>query len=192
MKSRFREAAIVVAIGVALSACARPSGPVEIPQEEFPFSVARATAPSPSPSPEETLTVFFVRAGRLAPATRAVSGDLRPVEAAARALLEGPTAEERLGGMDSIVPPQTSLLEIHVLEQVADIDLSAEFQSPAEPELIHLRIAQVVWTLVDLPEINAVRFFIDGALISVATDGGVPVDRPVTARDFESVAPLLP
>ena len=191
MMGRYLHIAAAIVIGVVQSACGRSSGPVVIPPDELPFSVAR-TAPSPSPSPEETVTVFFARAGGLVPTARAVSGQLRPVEGAARALLDGPTAEERVDGIDSTVPPQTSLLEVLVGEQVADVDLSAEFQSPAEPEVIHIRIAQVVWTLVDLPDVNAVRFFIDGNLISVVTDGGVPVDRPVTARDFASVAPLSP
>ena len=180
-----------VLIGMGLSACGRPSGPVVIPSDEIPFPVARTSAPSPSPSPEETITVFFARAGRLVPTGRVVGSDQQAAEAAARALLEGPTGAERVDGVDTAVPLQTGLLEVQVLEQVADIDLSAEFQSPAEPEVIHLRIAQVVWTLVDLADVNAVRFFIDGSPIQVVTDKGVPVDRPVTARDFASVAPFL-
>lgn len=188
MKRRVFVPAAAVLLTV-LSACARPSGAVEIPPEELPFSVARTPAPSPSSTPAVTVTVFFVQEGRLVEAARVVSRSLPSVEAAAQALLEGPTTQESLDGIDSTIPPQTSLLEARVLDQVADIDFSEEFQSPAEPEVIHLRIAQVVWTLVAIPGVTAVRFSIDGTPISVVTDRGAPVDRPVTAPDFASVAP---
>jgi len=49
-------------------------------------------------------------------------------------------------------------------------------------------VAQVVWTLVRLPEVTAVRFVIDGEAVSVLTDDGTAVDRPVTAPDYAAVA----
>jgi spore germination protein GerM len=78
---------------------------------------------------------------------------------------------------------------VSVFDQIAEVDLSAEFQGPAPPEVILLRVAQVVWTLVGRPGITAVRFVIDGQPVSVPTDRGTPIDRPVTAPDYASVAP---
>jgi Sporulation and spore germination len=178
-------AALVLATCVG---CGEQSGPVEIPEEDLPFSLSRTPEPFPSPAEEEPFTIFFVLEGKLAPVTREAPSDLTPVEATMRALLEGPTPDELARGITSEIPPQTSLLEVQVFDLVADVDLSAEFQSPASTDAILLRVAQVVWTLVRLPEVTAVRFVIDGEPVSVVTDDGTAVDRPVTAPDYAAVA----
>jgi spore germination protein GerM/predicted small lipoprotein YifL len=178
-------AALVLATCVG---CGEQSGPVEIPEEDLPFSLSRTPEPFPSPAEEEPFTIFFVVEGKLAPVTREAPSDLTPVEATMRALLEGPTPDELARGITSEIPPQTSLLEVQVFDLVADVDLSAEFQTPASTDAILLRVAQVVWTLVRLPEVTAVRFVIDGEPVSVLTDDGTAVDRPVTAPDYAAVA----
>lgn len=174
---------------VPLTACQGPSGPVEVPADELPFSLARSPAPSVSPSGGSTIVLYFVRGAGLAPVSREVAAGVSPVDAAVQALLEGPTPEERLEGMTSEIPPETSLLDAVVLDLVAQVDLSSEFQGPAPPDVIVLRVAQVVWTLVNLPQVTAVRFEIEGEPVSVVTAGGTVVDRPVTAPDYGSVAP---
>jgi spore germination protein GerM len=175
--------ALAVSVG-----CGEQSGPVEIPEDDLPFSLSRTPETFPSPAEEEPFTIFFVLEGKLAPVTREAPSDLTPVEATMRALLEGPTPDELAGGITSEIPPQTSLLEVRVFDLVADVDLSAEFQSPASTDAILLRVAQVVWTLVRLPAVTAVRFVIDGEPVSVVTDDGTAVDRPVTAPDYAAVA----
>jgi len=189
MNARLRFVASLAAVVMATSGCGRESGPTEIPEADLPFSLSRTPQVSPSPAEDESFTVFFVLEGKLAPVTREAPGDLTPVEATMRALLEGPTTEELARGINSEIPPQTSLLEVRVLNLVADVDLSTEFQGPASHDAILLRVAQVVWTLVRLPEVTAVRFVIDGEPVSVVTDDGTVVDRPVTAPDYSAVAP---
>lgn len=180
----------LAAIALAASAsCGGQSGPTEIPAEDLPFSLSRTLEPSPSPAEEEPFTIFFVLEGRLAPVTREAPSHLTPVEATMRALLDGPTSDELAEGIISEIPAQTSLLEVQVFDLVAEVDLSAEFQSPASTDAISLRVAQVVWTLVRLPEVTAVRFVIDGEPVSVVTDDGTAVERPVTAPDYAAVAP---
>jgi hypothetical protein len=185
-----RLVASLVAIVLSLSAgCRTHPGPTEVPEEELPFSLSRTPEASPSPAEDEDFTIFFVLEGKLVPVTREAPSDIASAEATIRALLEGPTAEELARGVTSEIPPQTSLLEVQVLDLVADVDLSAEFQVPASHDEILLRVAQVVWTLVRLPEVTAVRFVIDGEPVSVVTDDGTAVDRPVTAPDYSAVAP---
>jgi spore germination protein GerM len=190
MKPPLRRSVGLALVLVATSAgCRGESGAVEIAPEDLPFSLGRTPNPSSSPAEEEPFTVFFVQDGNLSPVTRATPRDVAPVESTMRALLEGPTADERSRGIISEVPPETSLLEVQVFDLVADVDLSAEFQTPASTDAIVLRVAQVVWTLVRLPDITAVRFLIDGEAVSVVTDDGAVVDRPVTAPDYADVAP---
>jgi spore germination protein GerM len=181
--------ALAVLALAASGGCGEPSGAIVIPEEDLPFTLARTPA-SPSPSGDGTpITVFFVDEGRLAPVTRQAASDLTPEEGAMRALLAGPTQDERPRGVTSEIPVRTSLLGVQNIDLVVEVDLSAEFQSPAPPHAIVLRVAQVVWTLVTLPEVSAVRFLIDGEPVSVVADNGTAVDRPVAAPDYAAVAP---
>ncbi|MGH2554861.1 MAG: GerMN domain-containing protein [Actinomycetota bacterium] len=190
MNARLPVIASLAAIVLATSAaCGRESGPTEIPEADLPFSLGRTPEVSPSPAEDESFTIFFALEGKLAPVTREAPSDLTPEEATMRALLEGPTTDELARGITSEIPPQTSLLEVRVLNLVADVDLSTEFQGPASHDAILLRVAQVVWTLVRLPAITAVRFVIDGEPVSVVIDDGTAVDRPVTAPDYSAIAP---
>lgn len=180
---------LAVLVLATSAGCGRESEPVEVPSADLPFSLARVPEPSPSPAEEETFTVFFVLDGRLEPVTREAASEVTRAEAAMRALLDGPTSDEMADGITSEIPAETSLLEVDVFDLVADVDLSAEFQGPASTDAILLRVAQVVWTLVRVPEVTAVRFVIDGEPVSVVTDAGTAVDRPVTAPDYAAVAP---
>ncbi|MDP8957543.1 MAG: GerMN domain-containing protein [Actinomycetota bacterium] len=174
---------------IIASACGPPSGPVEIPAEDVPFSLRRPRGAARAASEKEKFHVFFVRERRLAAVRRMSSSDGSGVRATMRALLEGPTLNEREERMRSEIPSRTSLLGVRVVNFVAEVDLSAEFQTPAPPDAVLLRVAQVVWTLVRLPNVTAVRFLIDGEPISVVTDDRTVVDRPVTAPDYSTVAP---
>lgn len=174
---------------VATSACGRPSGPVEIPPEDLPFSLRRPGGTGRPAIESERFVVFFVRQGRLAAVRRASSSNGSDVRATMRSLLEGPRRDERGERIRSQIPSRTSLLGVRVVNFIAEVDLSAEFQTPAPPDAVLLRVAQVVWTLVRLPNITAVRFLIDGEPISVVTDDQTAVDRPVTALDYMTVAP---
>ena len=173
---------------VATSACGRPSGPVEIPPEDLPFSLRRPPGAGQPTSESEKFVVFFVRQGRLAAVRRVSSSDGSDARATMRALLEGPRRDER-ERITSQIPSRTSVLGVRVVNFIAEVDLSAEFQTPAPPDAVLLRVAQVVWTLVRLPNVTAVRFLIDGEPISVVTDDQTVVDRPVTAPDYLTVAP---
>lgn len=186
-----RAAAAALVLAALAAGCSRPSGAVEVPPDRLPFSLERTAPPSPPAPAERLVAVYLVRDGRLAPVTRLVSGELPRAEAAMRVLLLGPTEEERAAGTVTAVPSATQLVGLTVTERVAEVDLSAEFQSPAEPQVVLLRVAQVVWTLVEDPEVAAVRFLIDGEPIEVPVADGTTPDRPVTAADFASVGPIV-
>ncbi len=178
---------LVVGLALVLTACGRPSGPVEVDADLVPFEVGRS--PSPSPGAEvRTITVYLVRAGHLEPVGREIASAAPDAEAAIGALLQGPTPQEREAGLGSAIPPVTRLLSVTVLRGVAEVDLAEEFQGPATPGHVLLRVAQVVWTLVALPDVSAVRFSIDGVTISVPTEAEQATDRPVTAADYAGLA----
>ncbi len=170
-------------VALALGACGRPSGPVEVDPALVPFEVARSATPSPG-APVRTITAYLVRDGALVPVAREVASAAPEAEAAVASLLQGPTAEEVDAGLSTAIPSVVRLLSVQVVGEVAHVDLSEEFQGPASPEEVQLRVAQVVWTLVARPEIGAVAFSIDGDPISVPTQLEPSVARPVGASDF--------
>jgi Sporulation and spore germination len=190
--------AILAPVAMALTlvgvACGRPSGAVEIPPGDLPFGVQRSASPSSSPSPQpseqNTFAIFLVTADHLVEVERNLAGAVPTPITVLQALLQGPTLTERAAKIDTAVPFQTRMLTVQVLDQVAEVDLSAEFQTPAPPHEVLLRVAQIVWTLVRVPGVTAVRFAIDGDPITVLTDRGIPVSRPVTAPDYASEAPV--
>jgi spore germination protein GerM len=172
-----------------LVACARPSEPVELPRDELPFDVTRSAPPTRSPDPGRAYTVYLVRDGRLVAVTRHPEASTGPPVSVLRSLFDGPTSRERDRGIATRIPASVRVLTVEVRDGDAEIDLSGEFQEPAPPERIALRVAQVVWTLTILDDIRTVSFSIDGEPISVTTDSGDHVERRLTRQDYSGFAP---
>jgi len=184
-----RRLAVFAVVCAVAAACSAPSGAVEVPPERLPFSLDRTPTATPSPPGERLVTVYLIRDERLAPVTRLVSADLPAVEASMRALLLGPGPEERAEGFGTDIPPATQLIGVEVQEGTAEVNLSTEFQSPAEPLDVLLRVGQVVWTLVADQEVVSVRFMVEGVPIAVPVDDGTIADRPVSAGDYAAIGP---
>ena len=88
------------------------------------------------------------------------------------ALLDGPTSRETERAISSEIPPQTRLLQVRVVDSVAEVNLSREFQTAGSSESVLLRVAQVVRTLTSTKGVSSVRFLIDGESVGVPTDSG--------------------
>jgi len=174
---------VVVAL-LLLLACGRGGEPVAIPPDRIPFPLSRSIQPEPPGAPTKRFRITFVRRGFLTLLPREESSRLPLEEVAVRALLDGPTDPEQDRGNSTEIPPSTRLLGLEVVDQVADVDLSQEFQGAASSRGFQLRVAQVVTTLVQIEGVIAVRFAIDGQVVSVPTGKGEIVDRPVTAADY--------
>lgn len=174
---------------VFLAACSRSSGTVEIPPEELPFNVARSAPTTGAPAPTSRFTLFFIRADRLVGVSRQLSADGPPAEVALRALLVGTRPVEARRGIGSELSSAVRLLDVEIVATTAVVDLSGEFQEPAAPDRIALRVAQVVWTLTELPGVTGVRFVIDGEPVAIAVGDGTVVERAVLRADYPSIAP---
>lgn len=184
-----RRGGMLLCVLLVVAACSGDPEVVVVPPDQVPFQVARTSPPSPRSTTRATPSVFFVRDGRLVEAARILPSDPASAEGVVHLLLQGPTEGEMDRGFETAIPPNVRLQQVHVFDGVAEVDMSAEFQSPAAPDEVLLRVAQVVWTLVALSNVDAVRFTIDGVPQAVVTDGGDVEDRPVTAPDYASVAP---
>jgi hypothetical protein len=178
---------LLLLVVACLASCGRPSGPVEVDPGLVPFEIGRSPTPAPGAS-IRTITIYLVRDGRLEPVTRTLSSDAPDAEVAIAALLDGPSSDERDAGLGSAIPPVARFLSVNVVDGVATVDLAEEFQGPATPDEVLLRVAQVVWTLSELSEVAAVRFAVEGAPIAVPTQAVPTVDRPVTVADYAMLA----
>jgi hypothetical protein len=170
-----------------LPACGSARGAVAIPADEVPFSVARSPKADLPQTPNAQYSLAFVRRGHLVDVTRDL-GTRAPQESVMIALLDGPTARETERAIASEIPPQTRLLQVRVVDAVAEVNLSREFQTAGSSESVLLRVAQVVRTLTSTKGVSSVRFLIDGESVGVPTDSGV-VERPVSGPDYASVRP---
>ena len=159
-------------------------------------------APAPSAAPEGSgdgagieTTVYFLRGQELVPATRAVPdrGDLVLAAGdAVRALLAGPTDDERAAGLGTEIPVGTRLLDLQIGDdRVASIDLSSEFETGGGTAAVQARLGQVACTLdnvVALDIADGTRFLLDGEPVEVFSGEGIVLDGPVSCADYEPTA----
>lgn len=145
------------------------------------------------PSATRTVRVYFVRDEKVGVGGRVLTGADAgaPASAAVRALLAGPTAEEREFGLGTAVPTGVTLNGITVRDGLATVDLSKGFASGGGSLSMQLRAAQVVFTLTQFPTIDRVAFELEGTRIAALGGEGVKVGPSVTRADFEGVAPAI-
>lgn len=180
--------AVPAACVVLLTGCRGPAVTV-IPKSELPEDVY---SPRPSPSPtvgEELLrtgTVYMVNKGRLIGVSRRLPSAPSESEALLSALLEGPTEGVRA---TSAIPPGTRAIDVGVVGTVATVDLSQEFTRGAARRTLAIRVAQIVYTLTEDPEIVSVVFAFEGTPAPVIGGDERVLERPVGRMDYARFAP---
>ncbi len=122
-----------------------------------------------------------------------------------KALLAGPSPNERASGFGR-TGGDSRLLGVSIENGIVTLDLSSEFRASIGSGFVGLpglfRLAHVVYTVTQFPEIEGVRFKIEGQPLQVppGTDsslGGILpgcdiheadelLDRPVTREDYEN------
>jgi hypothetical protein len=181
-------------------------------EDELPDALYR---PSDNPSANRRIVrslMYFARTtadgrllvpNRLGVVARERSSDRPAIEVVVAMLLDGPTPREQEDGFRTAIPPNTELLGVTLRDGVADVNLTAQFEAAGAEVLQKFRVAQLVWTLTELPEVDAVRFRIHGAPQPVIDQFGIAHDsvgrgrysrlepRDSDAGDIEgSVAPF--
>jgi hypothetical protein len=129
----------------------------------------------------------------LVPVHREVPHTLAVATAALNALFAGPTAGEAssVPAISSNVPAGTTLLGVSVAGGIADVDLSAEFESGGGSASVLGRLAQLTYTVTQFPTVDAVRLYIEGELATEFSSEGVIIDAPLTREDFEDFLPAI-
>ncbi len=154
----------------------------------IPIDLAPAAAPVES-APEAgplTVVVYYIRGDRLEAVERAVSESSGP--ALLGLLTAGPSRAEVVTGLRTALTPQT--LTVTTSEEApdtAEVAVTQEFTGiTGENQL--LAVAQLVWTVTELPGITRVRLSVDGESLEIPTDRGLSQD-PVERADYMSIAP---
>lgn len=148
-------------------------------------TTTEAGAPATEPSTGDTTTVqlFFTLGEKVGPVDRPVPRVSRIGAEAVKALLGGPTDDERRSGYATAIPAGTRFNDLTIDGGVARVDLSRAFESGGGLGL-SLRLAQVVCTLDAFPTVEGVRFVLDGRLVDVLSGDGLVVDKPVRCDDY--------
>ncbi len=143
------------------------------------------------PDPAKPDVVPMGEAEKIYAGTRLVPKTQQVGAAAMKALLTGPTAQEKAAGMVTCIPEGTTFLGLSIKNGVATVDLSQEYGSGGGSLSMFSRLAQVVFTLTQFPTVDSVRFKLDGKLIDTLGGEGIIVDEPVGRGDYEDMSPAI-
>jgi spore germination protein GerM len=138
-----------------------------------------------------TLRVYFARNEKICAASRVIPKTQEVGAAAMKALLQGPTADEKQAGMVSTIPEGTTFLGLNVENGIATVDLSKEYESGGGSLSMFMRLAEVVFTLTQFSSVQGVNFKLDGEPIEVLGGEGIIIDHPMTRADFEDQSPVI-
>lgn len=107
------------------------------------------------------------------------------------ALLEGVTEDEAAMGLSSTIPEGTELLGVEVLDGIAHVDLSIEFESGGGSLSMMGRVAQMVYTATRFDGVDSVRFLLEGAPLDVLGGEGLIIDEPQTRSAWTDLIPPI-
>jgi hypothetical protein len=149
---------------LAVAGCGGDDGTTTVTVRET-VTETGTSAPSEAPS---SFTVYFLRAGKVAPVGRSVVTGPRIGAAAVRELLAGPTSEDL--NVVTAIPAGTELESLAIRGGVASVQLSRQLTTDAA-------LAQLVYTLTQFPTVRRVAVGIDRR----------PVGRPAFEQETPAV-----
>ena len=130
--------------------------------------------------------VYFIKQDKLSPVGRKVREGKTKEESALKDLVAGPSKEEKEKGLFSHVPAATKVKAVSVEDGIAFINFSKELnQYGGGAEKVRSMIAQIVYTLTDLPHVKKVRILVEGKSDVVLGGEGYVIDKPLTRRDVK-------
>lgn len=177
---------VTVACGVQADNRPRP-----VASEDVPFDLLAPAASAAETQPGEGVgrAVWFVdNDGLLSRGERAFEGAVT-VEVILTALLQGVSDAEANNGLRSNITSGTKLLGVDgPSDGLVTVNLSSEFLTVSR-ELQRLALAQVVFTVTGLPNVDRVLFEFDGKPTQVPGRGDELTADPLKRRDFGQFDP---
>jgi spore germination protein GerM len=190
--SRVARATVVVMLVAASTGCGvrEQSSPQSIDASDVPFGLLESPPTSEGSSANEPardpFTIYFLGSERLMPVQR--QAEHAPGLATALDILaEGPTAEEIALGLQSAVGPESPARPVGNEEDVAVVELTDAFLAGSSDQIVGL--AQIVYTLTEIPGLGRVQFLVAGEPVEVPRGDGVLTTEPVSRADYILLAP---
>ena len=136
-----------------------------------------------------TYLVYFVdaeREGRLVEVQRTglTAGEIeKKIAVAVENLLSGPTGSDT--SIATAIPEDVRLLNCRISDRIVFLDFSGEIEKGGGTQMMRTRLAQIVFTATQFPEVTKVRFMVEGKLISYFSGEGLSeVENPLGKEDF--------
>ncbi len=128
--------------------------------------------------------MYFLRDEQLVIAHREVTGPA-VLSGALTELLAAPTADEIADGLHSEIPAGTELLGVNLVDGLATVDLSSEAEGGGGSLSMTARIAQIVFTATQFPNVDEVLFWLDGEPVTFFGGEGIVLDEPVSRNGIQ-------
>jgi germination protein M len=163
-------------------------------------STTEATTTSTAPAAEGIAVYFLLdeleaEAGGpfLVPMFREIDAGSDVPMAAMEALVDGPDNGETEGipSISTAIPEGSSVLGVMVEGGLASVDLSDEFDDGGGSFSMFARLAQVVFTLTRIEDIDRVEFLIAGEPVTVFSAEGIELDGPQERSDYYDLLPPI-
>jgi hypothetical protein len=174
----------LAALVVFVAACANDGGTTATT-----LSPGTTSAAAVAVQPDQPPAAYFLFGSgepHLVPVAHDVSSE-RPLVEALTALVSGPTDP----ALVTAIPSGTELNDVAVVDGVATIDLSSEFETGANALGARAGLAQVVYTATRFPTVDAVRFLIDGNAVKSFGGEGIPFVEPLVRPQFQDLQPSI-
>jgi len=170
---------------------ATPAAAVPAAGAQGPDAIPEATdvplvVEPPLPNTPNTYRLYFLRLspeGRMEPAgfVRELPAGATPLAATIKALLLGPTLQDKAQGALTLIPEGTKLLSVRLKERTALLSFSEEFEhNPSGLEGMAGQLRQIVWTATQFGSVDAVQFLVNGQYRDTLGDGGLSIAVPLT------------
>jgi hypothetical protein len=105
------------------------------------------------------------------------------------ALLNGPSEIEAAAGVGSAINPGTTVLDLHIRDGVATVNLDVAFTAEETPAIAVGSLSQIVYTLTQFDSIDGVRFEVNG--IPFTNFGGYELDGAQRRANFADQLPAI-
>lgn len=148
----------VLSVGCSISTDAQP--------RDLAVSSTSTSVPATPTTGGARAYLYYVLDGQLVPVLLPLSD--HQIETVLNALLKAPTLGDRTKDLTTSIPVGTRLTSRRPEDGTLSLDLSGDFDNVVGPNR-QQAIAQIVMTATEFPEVDRVRFSVDGKPVQVAT-----------------------